>query len=291
MEQYFPAELQVDLVDFRMRYDKQDRHNLLNMDKSHYHKSYEIYYLISGECNYFIKDKTFHIKGGDIVLVNSNDLHKTSLINKSTRERILICLNEEFINSMANSYEDVDLFSCFKNGHSVLRLGDEYLKVVQEQIHKMYSLYTESTYKVNRLDEFYMKVMTSELLVLLNKLSNSIKNELIEDTNSLPPKIVDIVTYINNNYMSDITLDFISSQFNISKYYFVRVFKESIGLNFIDYLNIIRLREAQKLLLNTDFNISRVSTEVGYSDSNYFCRVFKLYCKCSPTQYKKQQLE
>lgn len=288
MEQFLTAKLQEDIKNFRMRYDKQDRHNLLNMDKSHYHKSYEVYFLLSGECNYFIKDKAFHIKAGDVVLVNSYDLHKTSLVSKCSRERFLICLNEDFVNSIASPYNEIDLFSCFKKGSRVFRLDDEHLQIVQAQINKMYNFYIEASYEVNKMDEFYMKVMTAELLIILNKLADSIKEEPIEGISGLPPKILDVVNFINSNYMNEITLDSIASKFNISKYYFVKLFKETVGLTFIDYLNITRLREAQRLLSETDFNVARVATEVGYSDSNYFCRVFKLYCKCSPTQYKKQ---
>ena len=91
--------------------------------------------------------------------------------------------------------------------------------------------------------------------------------------------------------MNEITLDSISLKFDISKYYFVRLFKEIIGLTFIDYLNVIRLKEARSILLKTNFTISRISNEVGYSDASYFCRVFKKYCNCSPAQYKKQRLK
>lgn len=290
MEQPFPNELQVDLIDFRMRYDKTNGPSLLNMSKNHYHKSYEIYYLISGESYYFIKDTTFHIKAGDIVLVNSNDLHRTSLVNNDIRERILVCLNENFINSITSSYSDVDLFSCFKNGIPVLRLNAINSKAVQAHLYKMFNFYTNIINKVRKLDELYLKVMSVELLIMLNKLCDSAQPKFFEHSSILPQKISDVVIFVNNNYMNEITLDSISSHFNINKYYFVKLFKETIGLTFIDYLNIIRLKESQRILLKTNFTVSRISAEVGYSDSSYFCRVFKKYCKCSPTEYKKQRL-
>ena len=46
-----------------------------SMKSYHYHKSFEVYYLYAGERNYFIKDKTFHVKKGNLVLINEYDIH------------------------------------------------------------------------------------------------------------------------------------------------------------------------------------------------------------------------
>lgn len=291
MIQYFPKEFQEDVTDFRMRYDKTNGPNLLNMSKNHYHKSYEIYYLMSGETYYFIKDKTFHVKAGDIVLINSYDLHRTSLVNNEAKERILICLNESFINSITSPYGYIDLFSCFKKNTPVLRLNKLNIENVQTHLNKMLDLYTDTVNKHEKLDELHLKVMSVELLILLNKLTNSIEPHLVQHPSILHKKISDIVIFVDNNYMNEITLDSLALTFNISKYYFVRLFKEIIGLNFSDYLNVVRLKHSRSLLIKTNFTISRIANEVGYSDANYYSRIFKKYCSCSPSEYKKQRLE
>lgn len=287
ISQDFPKELQVDVTDFRMRHDKTNGPTLLNMLKNHYHKSYEIYYLISGETYYFIKNKTFHIKAGDIVLVNSYDLHRTSLVNNKDKERILICMNESYISALTSSYSYIDLFSCFKKGNPVLSLDEYNSAAIKEHLSKMFTLYTNNRNKFQNLDELCLKAMCVELLVLLNKLSNSIEPHFVEHPSVLHKKISNIVFFIDNNYMNEITLDSIALQFNISKYHFVRLFKEIMGLTFIDYLNVVRLKESRNLLIRTNYAISRIASEVGYSDANYFCRVFKKYSNCTPSEYKK----
>ena len=70
------------------------RDTLLNMASNHYHHYYEIYYQLSGERYYFIKDRSYYLTKGNIVLINSYDLHKTlhagEIGRASCRERVYV---------------------------------------------------------------------------------------------------------------------------------------------------------------------------------------------------------
>lgn len=291
IELILPNVHQIDVTDFRMRHDITNGPSVLSMFKNHYHRSFEIYYLVSGERYYFIKDKTFHVKSGDIVLINSYDLHRTSLVNNDTSERILICITEDFISSIVKSYAGLDLFACFKKDDPVLRFDENYSKLLQNQLYKMLDIYMKSSHPLKGSSELYMKALSIELLLLLNNFSNSKRSHVFEHPSNIHKKISDAAVFINNNYMENITLNSLCSHLNISKYYFVRLFKEITGLTFIDYLNIIRLKNAQTLLCETDYTISAVSHEIGFCDASYFCRVFKKYCSCTPASYRKQHFK
>ncbi|SEQ24436.1 two-component system, response regulator YesN [Lachnospiraceae bacterium NE2001] len=92
--------------------------------------------------------------------------------------------------------------------------------------------------------------------------------------------------YINANYQKDISLDEVSREINISPYYFSKVFKEATGQNFIDYLTGLRIEKAKELLDNTDMSMKEICVEVGYSNPNYFSRIFKKIVGVSPTEYR-----
>jgi two-component system response regulator YesN len=94
--------------------------------------------------------------------------------------------------------------------------------------------------------------------------------------------------YIDENYMHELTLDDVSRVVNISSYYFSKVFKEETGENFIDYLTKLRIEAAKNLLKTTNKSMKEISSEVGYSDPNYFSRNFKKYTGKTPTDYQKQ---
>lgn len=95
-----------------------------------------------------------------------------------------------------------------------------------------------------------------------------------------------IEQYIRDNSEIDLDLDKVAAKFNLSIYYFSRSFKEIVGYNFSDYINILRIRKAKELLKNEYSSIKEVCYTVGYSDPNYFSKVFKKYEGISPTEYK-----
>lgn len=93
--------------------------------------------------------------------------------------------------------------------------------------------------------------------------------------------------YIIENFMKEITLDDVSEAVNISPYYFSKLFKKEMGVNFIDYLTNMRMEKAKELLGIKDMSIKQICSEVGYSDPNYFSRIFKKNIGKTPTEFKE----
>lgn len=96
--------------------------------------------------------------------------------------------------------------------------------------------------------------------------------------------------FINQNYMKDLSLEDISRYCNISSYYFSKLFKQETGENFIEYVNRIRIENAQKMLNETEEPIKGICYSVGFSDPNYFSRAFKKYVGVTPTEYKEGRI-
>jgi len=92
--------------------------------------------------------------------------------------------------------------------------------------------------------------------------------------------------YVRENFSRDLTLEDAASVVGISQYYLSKVFKQVKKMNFVDYLSLIRIEKAKELLKNPSLSINEVSSMVGYSDANYFSRVFKKIEKISPSDYR-----
>lgn len=92
--------------------------------------------------------------------------------------------------------------------------------------------------------------------------------------------------YITDNIKEELDLETTSAKFNLSPYYFSRTFKEVVGYNFSDYVNMMRIKAAKEFLKNNSMSIKEVCYLVGYSDPNYFSKVFKKYEGLSPSEYK-----
>ena len=95
-------------------------------------------------------------------------------------------------------------------------------------------------------------------------------------------------TYIRENFANELSLDEVSRYVNISPYYFSKLFKEEAGENFIEYLTRIRIAHAKELLKNPELSIKEICLMSGYSDPNYFSRLFKKQEDVTPSEYREQ---
>lgn len=93
--------------------------------------------------------------------------------------------------------------------------------------------------------------------------------------------------YIEENFQKELSLDSIAELVNVSPYYFSKLFKEELGINFSDYLTDCRINRAKELLYeDPNRNIKEVSIACGYSNPNYFSRIFKKITGMTPTELR-----
>ena len=112
------------------------------------------------------------------------------------------------------------------------------------------------------------------------------EHSLIELRNGLgrDDVVKNIVKYIEENYQKEITTASISGCFGYTEAHFCRKFKDTTGLTPMNYLKIIRMEEAYKMLKNGECSISEVAMSCGFSDPNYFTRCFKGHFGMTPSK-------
>ena len=93
--------------------------------------------------------------------------------------------------------------------------------------------------------------------------------------------------YINQKFSKDISLEEVAKHVDISSYYFSKLFKEEEGMNFIEYVTELRIGKAKQMLMQGNVSIKEVCIEAGYTDPNYFSRIFKKVVGCTPTEYRE----
>ena len=93
--------------------------------------------------------------------------------------------------------------------------------------------------------------------------------------------------YVENNYIYDITMQEAAEEMGYSDAYFSKLFKQYFNQNFTAYLTEYRIKKAKELLGNTNNSIKDISRMVGYTDSNYFAKIFKRIVGEIPSKYRE----
>jgi len=269
---------------FDIEYEK--RSGNVNMPVYHFHDRHEIYYLMSGERNYFIDNRTYHIKKGDIVLIKSNVIHRTTAIENMGYARILFNIRKPFLDALGPNLQKANLLSCFDENATVLSLNKLQQEFVENTFYKM----VEECRDKKEGYKAYVEILMCEFLLFLKRCIDSGAPHVIDYSNPKYEKISSIVTYINNNYMNDISLTQLSKMFYISVSNLTKTFKLATGFTFTQYLNSVRIKEAQHLLRKTNLSVAEISESVGYDNLTHFGRVFKQISGCSALKFRKKAL-
>ena len=130
------------------------------------------------------------------------------------------------------------------------------------------------------LDEDIIKASISALVAAVNKLA--------KDTNvkeGREERIVDILNFIQNHY-TDVSLDELAENFNLSKPYLSKYIKEKSGMTFQNAVKKARMKKAKVLLRESNQNVETIAASVGYENVEHFNRLFKKEYLMTPLQYR-----
>ena len=248
------------------------------MVNTHFHNSYEIYFLIDGTRDCFIQNHTYVLQPKDIVFFRPKAIHRTIVRDSPYIKRYVMMIPQDFVRSLALEYEG-NLFKCFLNPYPVLKLqGQDYTHILNlfSRIHEEYE-------KHQRQPSFIISVLVTELLFYLNQLQEGTLSPHPHQEKTLSRQTIDMLM---PNYHKTITLDWLSKELFVSTYQLCRIFKEETGFTVMEYLTFLRLKEAMQLLDTTDQSITDIGFTVGFNNINHFIRTFKKHMSTTPKQYQ-----
>ena len=146
-----------------------------------------------------------------------------------------------------------------------------------DNIYELSSRYIYKLYQEDRLEEMCMILQE----VLENFMSAAFYDNYKGNTH-----VRKALRYIAENFRQHITLETTAEHVGLSSNYFSAVFNSVMGTGFSEYLNSVRIEEAKKLLLSTDYAPADIALFLGFPDQSYFCKVFRKLTGTSPVRYR-----
>lgn len=253
--------------------------------KLHWHDEIEFIAIKKGEGIVSVNLVNYNVKAGDVVFVFPGQLHSISQKGNLSMEYENILFKQELL-SNGNSdlcYQEFmkPLFSGFTLISPVSNENSYFHPAIMTQIENIGKLCSKQPYGY----QLALKGCLFHILFLLTTNIEDIKKK-ISNQKSLE-KVKSILAYIEEHYTEPITIEEIASHCLYSKSYFMKFFKETMGMGFIAYLNDYRLEIAAKMLLESSENVLEIAEQCGFDNLSYFNRCFKKKYGVTPGKYRK----
>lgn len=250
----------------------------------HSHAFYEIYYFHEGRCTYLIGDSVFTLKPGDLLLMNGLTLHCPNVEPDSRYVRSILHFDPAWIcRGLSETAKSIllDPFETLRN-HRMTLTGEnrEEFEGMLADIHRLSS--STAGFRQER-----MTLRIQEMMYVIADWCQA----AVQDHDSISEKerhVQHVVSFVEENYMLDLTLEGIARDMHITKHYLSSLFKEVTGTTVFKYVYHRRINQAKIMLrLHPHLSITEISQASGFKHLAHFSRMFKAMVGTTPEHYRR----
>lgn len=251
----------------------------------HYHPEIEITYIKKGSMHYRVNNQSFHLKEGDIIFCNSNALHSGEMEHQEDCSYIPVTFDPKLIYGFFQSTICTKYVEPVIQNLAVCAMHIDYTESWHETFRK-------KMLEVIALDkekpDFYELDISIRMQIMWRLLVEHLPHQLLPAASDLTEyeRIRKILSYIEQNYMNPITLAEVAEHIHLCESECTRLFKRHMNTTLFSFLQEYRIERSLEYL-STHESISNIAGKTGFSDSNYYSKVFSKIKGCSPREYRK----
>jgi AraC-like DNA-binding protein/quercetin dioxygenase-like cupin family protein len=229
--------------------------------EKHWHRSVEVFAVFQGNIKFYMEDTLYELKGGEFVLVNSNEIHSVYAPEENKTVVIQIPLT---------------MFERYYTGENYIRFTHEKTDSDEELMEMICEIYCTYFDKACGYDMKVQGLLYMLLYLLVTKYrEEDIEPDVYKNYKKLI-KLFSITEYMKTHYKEDLSLEGLAEKFGYSSSYLSRMFQKCAGINYKDYLRDIRTEHGYRDLLNSELTVSEISINHGFPNSKAFS---KAICK------------
>lgn len=263
----------MEIIDFQKEAPMKCFLNRLGHSGRHWHDCLEILFVLMGNSTVILADKVFTMNEGDILVINRNEMHE---ISSDDCTQIALQINDNFYREMLPEGTSF-YFQC----NSVFQENNA---AFDELRHLIASLIKNNNDKAPGY-QIQNSSLTYHLIYIL--LSNFLTSKKEYGTTKNAERISELITIINTEYYTDLSLNALSARMHLSTPYLSKYFKLNTGTTFLSYLTDVRLAHAVNDLLSSNDAIEEIALRNGFSSNLAFLQAFKKNYDCLPSAYRR----
>ena len=244
----------------------------------HDHSAVEILLTIEGTVIYNVEDTVYQVRKGEVLIIPPDTPH--SLYMDEGSSRYLFLFEPDGIMNM----RDIKSMAVYFNKPFHLRDGSDAHVRIRELLLRTRDAYEKRELMWNTACYSYILRIYA---TLGQQYLSGIRPRTDDGLRNMDSEVITaVMTYIDNHYREELSLEDVARFAGFSRYYFSRSFKKQTGYSFKDYLCQKRLQVAMDMLIRTNRSMRDVAIESGFGSVATFNRVFREKKGCTPTQYR-----
>lgn len=251
----------------------------------------ELIYIESGEVAYQHEDRQLLLRRGDIVLVGNNAHHRCRKTSDSRPQRsAVISFLPSVIDAGQENDEETRYLLPFTFDGSLL---PNVLRGPNEISSQIFDLIQRIHAELPRDSEWTHLAIKTYLKMILVLLGNSFQGGCQDNRGQFMAqysarRLRPVFELVEQDYHRSLTVEDAADVAGLSRWHFMRLFKQVTRQSFVDYLRRFRISKAQELLIATDQSISDVSQQTGFCDQSYFGTVFRALSHMTPLMFRRR---
>ena len=242
---------------------------------SHVHEHAEIGFIRSGSAVFIIDEEEYLVSKGDFYIYNKGTIHDEQ------PEKYTLSVYCAGISRLALPQLPPDCI--LPSDTSPVVHCAEYFDLLEQLFSYLYESLAHQTAGSR---ETASHMLMTILSLIFQKTEHSAKRPPVRP-HPHDELCINVKTFIHEHYLDDISLQTISNAVCISPYYMSRVFKKETGFSPMEYVERLRLGQAQVLLIHTDIQIIEIAHQTGYNNLSTFNYAFSKLFGMSPKKFKK----
>ena len=247
----------------------------------HFHDFDKLVLLLSGRVTYAVEDRRYELRPWDILLVRHHAIHKALIDKSEPYERIILYLDSRYIDRTA---PEAGLMQCFDraDAEGEYRIAPD--EAAQERLGALLGQLEEALSDDRFGSEALRSALLTQILVLINRAAPRRSLQAAPHGRN-DEKILQTLTYINEHPEEELTVEQLAERAYLSRYHFMRRFKEQTGVTVHAYILQRRLSEAARLIRN-GLPAAKAASDCGFSDYSTFYRAFRRTFGATPREVK-----
>lgn len=252
--------------------------------ETHWHSAMEIITPVENYYDVQVLDVNYRIQPGEIFIIPPGELH--SLQAPPVGKRFIFIMNISLISKLKGYAGIQSLFN-----HPLLITKQDY-PMIYDDVYQLLVQIRNEYFKNGEYTELAIQSLLLNLFIKIGENHNNadelFPNVRLYKQKEYVQKFNQILEYIDDHYMDDVTLESVAYMAGFSKYHFSRLFKQYTDFTFCDYLCYRRIKAAEEFLSKPDLSITEVALQSGFPSISTFNRLFKQQKGITPSEYRSK---